>query len=110
MELRSLLRRYSPDKPGVRVLAKNGGETIGHVLDLNQKGFRITTKSKFPPGSMLDGLIEFISDTAGTRLIPVHAKCIWNDAKECGFSIKEIPLAEETALDQLIEQLAKRKK
>ncbi len=109
MELRGLLRRYIPEKNTIRVLAKNGGDIIGFLEDLNQNGFRLNTKKKYPPGAILEGLIEFANDVSKPHLIPFSARCIWNDAKECGFSIKEIPISEETALDRLIEHLSLRK-
>ena len=101
-DLRSIFRRNIPEDKKIRVLAKGGEEVLGAVLDINQKGFRLDTKARFNPGAMLEGLIEFSDGGALPRQIPVTAQAVWNEGGETGFSIKEIPLAEEDALDKLI--------
>lgn len=106
MELRSFIRRYIPEKNSIRVLAKNGDELIGYLLDLNQKGFRLSGKKKFQPGALLEGLMQYDSEEARSQVISFSARCVWVEAREAGFSIKEIPVAHETVLDQFIEQLA----
>lgn len=106
MELRSLIQRYVPEKHSVRVLAKTGGDLVGHVLDLNHKGFRLQAKKKFGPGEMLEGLLEYDAGGTAPRLVPFTARCVWVDSREFGFSIKEIPVAQEQVLDEFIAHLA----
>ena len=102
-DLRSIFRRNVPVSHSIRVMAVGGDEVIGQVMDINQKGFRLSTGRKFKPGEMLQGMIEYSADSAMPRRIQLTAQCIWSEAKETGFSIKEIPIAEEDALDKLVD-------
>ena len=105
-DLRSLFRSAVPENKKIRVLNKNGSETVGGLLDINQKGFRLETRQNFSPGATLAGLIEFVGGSSGTRLIPFTARCAWTTAKETGFAIKDIPRAEEAAFDALIDHFS----
>lgn len=102
-DLRSIFRRNVPDSYSIRVMGEGGDEVIGQVVDINQKGFRLGTGRKFKPGEMLRGMIEYSADSAMPRRIQFTAQCIWSEGKETGFSIKEIPIAEEAALDKLVD-------
>ncbi|MCZ6556502.1 MAG: PilZ domain-containing protein [SAR324 cluster bacterium] len=101
--LRSFFRRHIPEDKKVRVLQKTGAEVVGHLLDINQKGFRLRTSMKFKPGDFFEGLIEFSEEEGLPQHIQVSAQAIWNDGGETGFSIKEIPIADEDTLDKLID-------
>ena len=105
-DLRSLFRSAVPENKKIRVLNKNGSETVGGLLDINQKGFRLETRQNFSPGATLAGLIEFVEGSSSTRLIPFTARCAWTTAKETGFAIKDIPRAEEAAFDALIDHFS----
>ena len=105
-DLRSLFRSAVPESKKIRVLNKNGSETVGGLLDINQKGFRLETRQTFSPGATPMGLIEYVGGNSGTRLIPFTARCAWNTGKETGFAIKEIPRAEEAAFDALIDHFS----
>lgn len=102
--LRSLFRRQISDENGIRVFSKNGGENLGTLLDISQKGFRLTSGKSYSPGERLTGLIESEDEKGTPHLIPVDAQCMWTHRKEAGFSIKDIPFAEEAAFDKLIER------
>jgi len=106
MELRGLLRRFVSEDTGLKVLAKSGGDMIGTLLDLNQKGFRVNTKQPFKPGTVLEGLIED-NESEKTHLIPFTAKCVWQKPSECGFAIIEVPMSEEARLDSLVDRLSR---
>lgn len=101
-ELRSIVRRDVPDPYSIRLIGAEGGEVIGQVLDISQKGFRLSTGSRFKPGDLLQAMLEYF-ESSMPRRIQLTAQCIWSEGKETGFSIKEIPLAEEEALDALID-------
>ncbi len=101
-DLRSVFRRNIPEDKNIRMLARGGDEVLGAVLDINQKGFRLDNEARFKPGAMLEGLIEFSDGGALPRQIPITAQAVWNEGGETGFTIKEIPLAEEDTLDRLI--------
>ena len=106
-DLRSLFRSAIPETQKLRVLNRNGTESVGNLLDINQKGFRLETRQDFSPGATLVGLIEVVGGgDSGTQLIPFTARCAWNIPKETGFAIKEIPRAEEAAFDALIDQFS----
>ena len=107
MELRGLLRRFVEDKTGLRVLEKGGGDIIGILLDLNQKGFRVSTKQVFKPGTVVEGLIEDNTGGDNARLIPFAAKCVWQRSSEAGFAISEVPISEEANLDALVDKLSR---
>ena len=107
MELRSLLRRFASESTGIQVLAKTGGDLVGTIVDLNQKGFRLTTKQSFKPGNMLEGLIQDVLNENKPEMIPVTARCVWQNGSECGFAILEVPMSHESRLDILIDRLAK---
>ena len=101
--LRSFFRRDVASGTAIRVLAAGGGELIGNVMDINQKGFRLSGAKSFGPGDMLNGLIEYTADGALPQHIQVKAQCVWSEGKERGFSIKEVPMSAEDALDKLID-------
>ena len=101
--LRSFFRRDVASGKSIRVLAAGGTELIGTVVDINQKGFRMAGGKNFKPGDMLNGLIEFTPDGGMPQHIQFKAQCAWADGKELGFSIKEVPMAAEDALDKLID-------
>jgi len=105
-DLRTLFRSAIPETRKIRVLNKNASETVGSLLDINQKGFRLETRQNFPPGATLVGLIEIVGGSSGTQLIPFTARCAWNTGKETGFAIKDIPRAEEAAFDALIDHFS----
>ena len=105
-DLRSLFRSAIPETRKIRVLNKNASETVGSLLDINQKGFRLETRQNFPPGATLVGLIEIVGGSSGTQLIPFTARCAWNIPTETGFALKEIPREEEAAYDALIDQFS----
>lgn len=104
--LRSFFRRDVASGPVIRILAAGGEELIGTVLDINQKGFRLGGGKSFKPGDMLNGLIEFTPDGAMPQHIQIKAQCVWSEGKELGFSIKEVPMSAEDALDKLIDLAA----
>ncbi len=106
---RSLFRLFISDTKAVRVVARQGDDAIGTLLDINHKGFRLNTRQKFAPGASLQALIEFTQDSGAPHMIPFKAQCMWADSRESGFAIQEIPMAEESHLDALIEQLASAK-
>ena len=101
--LRSFFRRNVATGSAIRVLAAGGEELIGNVMDINQKGFRLTASKKFNPGDILNGLIEYTPDGALPQHIQIKAQCVWSEGKELGFSIKDVPLASEDALDKLVD-------
>lgn len=107
MELRGLLRRFVSETTGIEVLAKTGGELVGVLVDLNQKGFRLTTKQSFKPGTLLEGLIQDTENEDQPELIPFSARCVWQNGSECGFAIVDVPISHESRLDHLIDRLAK---
>ncbi len=106
MDFRSIFRRVVPVSQSIRIVSKNGAESIGLLQDVNHKGFRIKTTKKFNPGATLEGMFEFNPADRGTQLIPFTARCVWNYAKETGFAIKEIPMAREAEFDKLIDQVS----
>jgi hypothetical protein len=106
--LRSFFRRNVSSVSVIRILAAGGEEMIGEVMDINQKGFRLSSAKKFNPGDMLNGLIEFTPDGTIPQHIQVKAQCVWSEGKERGFSIKEVPMSAEDALDKLIDMAAAR--
>jgi len=106
MELRGLLRRFVSESTGIQVLEKSGGELVGTLIDLNQKGFRLTTKQSFKPGNTLEGLIQDTEDETKPEMIPVTARCVWKNGAECGFAILDVPMSHESRLDRLIDRLA----
>ena len=105
-DFRSIFRSNVSDENAVRVLGKDGGELLGHLKDVNHKGFRLETKKKFKPGSMLEARFELTADGAGPRYIQVTAQSVWSEGSETGFVIKQIPLAEEDLLDRLIDKVS----
>ena len=106
MELRGLLRRFVSETTGVQVLAKTGGDLVGTLIDLNQKGFRLATKQAFKPGYTLEGLIQDVEDETKPELISFTARCVWQNGAECGFAIMDVPMSHEERLDKLIDRLA----
>ena len=100
--LRSFFRRDVTSEKSIRVLAAGGTELLGNVLDINQKGFRLAGGKGFKPGDMLNGLIEFAPDGGIPQHVQVKAQCAWANGKEFGFSIREVPLSAEAALDKVI--------
>jgi hypothetical protein len=103
-DLRSLFRRQIPQEQGVRIFSKNGREDLGVLLDVSQKGFRISSAKSYAPGARLSGLIETPDEAGALQFIPIEAQCMWTHRREAGFSIKEIPMAQEAAFDKLIER------
>ena len=102
-DLRSFFRRSISGGKQIRVLSRNGTDLVGNLLDVSQKGFRLNVKKTLAPGTEMGMLIEYTDEQSGPHLIPITAQCMWNHRKECGFSIKEIPQAEESHFDRLIE-------
>ena len=105
--LRTVFRRNVASGNAIRVLAAGGEQLVGDVMDINQKGFRLNgAQKRLKPGEMLDGLIEFTPDGALPQHIQVKAQCVWSEGGELGFSIKEVPMALEDALDKLLDLAA----
>lgn len=104
--LRGLFRRELAKEDQIRIFTENGVEDLGILLDISQKGFRLTSKKTYAPGMRLSGLIEFPNETDETSFVPFSAQCVWTHRKEAGFTIKEIPIAAEAAFDKLIERFA----
>ncbi len=102
--LRGLFRRELAKGDQVRIFSENGGEDLGSLLDISQKGFRLSSKKKYQPGNRMTGLIEFPGEEGNPSFVPFAALCVWTHRKEAGFTIKEIPINAEAAFDKLIER------
>lgn len=88
------------------MIARQGHEEVGNLLDISHKGFRLNTRQKFAPGAQLSALIEFSQTTGAPHMIPFKAQCMWVDGRQCGFALQDVPMAEESFLDELIEQVS----
>jgi len=106
MELRSLIRRFIPGDTSIKVLDVTGHEIVGYIRDLNHTGFRLGSNKPFKIGALMEGLIECDLENQNKHRIPFTGRCVWGDASDFGFSIKDIPISEEKMLDQLIEKIS----